>query len=141
MKNQETFDDEIDLKEFFSILWQGKYRIILTTTIASILSVYLALSLPNIYKSEATLASVSGGGNPLDGISGQMGGLANLAGISLPSASTSDKSIIGIEVLQSRKFFEDFLKNNDNVLLPLMASKGWDSELNQVIIDYLNVQN
>jgi LPS O-antigen subunit length determinant protein (WzzB/FepE family) len=125
--------DEIDLKEFFSILWQAKFLIISTTFIASILVVLYALSIPNIYKSEAKLAPVSGNVS-LSNISGQMGGLATLAGIDIPSSSNQDKSSIAFEVLKSRKFFEEFLESND-ILIPLMASNGWDKNSNKLLIN------
>ena len=49
-------DDEIDLRELFTALWQGKWLIIVTTFLFSVASVFYALSLPDIYKSEVTLA-------------------------------------------------------------------------------------
>ncbi|WP_445425024.1 Wzz/FepE/Etk N-terminal domain-containing protein [Alishewanella sp. HL-SH06] len=52
-------DDEIDLRELFSAIWQGKWIIAATTFVFAVLAVIYALSLPNIYKSEALLSPVS----------------------------------------------------------------------------------
>ena len=50
------YDDEIDLRELFSVLWQGKISIVIGGLLGAILSVGYALSLPNIYTSEAVIA-------------------------------------------------------------------------------------
>ena len=49
-------DDEIDLRELFAAIWQGKWIIIAVTAVFAVVSVFYALSLPNIYKSEVLLA-------------------------------------------------------------------------------------
>tara|TARA_B100000780_G_C21122021_1_gene454566 strand:+ start:172 stop:1131 length:960 start_codon:yes stop_codon:yes gene_type:complete len=136
-KNQSDYlakEEDVDLKELFTVLWKGKSRIIITTFIASVLSVYFALSLPNIYRSSSILSPVSHQSGNLGGISGaQMGGIASLAGISLPNDS-SDKTLLGIEVLKSMQFFSKFSSEND-VLVPLMASTGWNMQDNSLIIN------
>lgn len=117
-------DDEIDLRELFGIIWQGKWWIIAITFVFAVGSVFYALSLPNIYKSEATLApteEASGGG--LSQMAGQLGGLASLAGVNLGKQGT-DKTTIAIEVLQSRAFLTEFVKTYD-ILPELMAVEEW----------------
>ncbi len=77
-------NDEIDLRELFSVIWKGKWLIIAITTVFAIASVVFAVLQPNIYKSEALLASASeeqGGG--LSALASQFGGLASLAGVNL----------------------------------------------------------
>ena len=56
MAEQPTFDDEIDLRELFMVLWEGKLAIILGTALSALISVSVALYLPNKYTSEALLA-------------------------------------------------------------------------------------
>lgn len=118
------------------VLWQGKWIIAGTTMAAAIIAVIYALSLPNIYRAEALLAPTSGedsGG--LGALAAQYGGLASLAGINLGGLSSGgDKTALGIEVLQSRKFVGEFVERHD-LLVPLMASKGWDINTNELIID------
>ena len=55
-------DDEIDLRELFLVLWEGKVLVTIFTGLAAMVSVVLALSMPNIYQSTAILAPKSGGG-------------------------------------------------------------------------------
>ena len=55
------------------------------------------------------------------------------AGISIPSGNSNNKEE-AIAVLTSHQFLEDFIVNND-ILLPLMASKGWDAKKNELIIN------
>ena len=118
-------DDEIDLKELFSAIWSGKLTIIITTVVAAIIAVMFALSQPDIYKAEALLSPVSNDSGGMGGLASQFGGLASLAGVSL-GGGNADKTTMGIEVLQSRQFFAQFMTDND-VLVPLMASNNWES--------------
>ena len=114
------YEDEIDLRELIKILWQGKFWIIGTTFIAAVISVAIALSLPNIYRAEALLATDEGGTS----LAGQYGGLASLAGISLPDDETTEKAI-GIAKLQSRKFMADFMERH-NIIPDLMAVSAYN---------------
>lgn len=125
-------DDEIDLRELWDVIWKGKWIIIATTFVFALASVLYALSLPNIYKSEALLAPAeenSGGG--LAGLAGQFGGLASLAGVNLAGGG-GDKTALAIEVLKSRQFITKFIQARE-LLVPLMAAKGWDGK--KLILD------
>ncbi|MFT5926931.1 MAG: hypothetical protein ACI805_000044 [Candidatus Azotimanducaceae bacterium] len=127
-------DDEIDLRELFGVLWGGKWWIGGITAIASIIAVLFALSLPNIYQSEALLAPASSSSAGLGGLAKQYGGLASLAGISLPGGGGDDKTALGLEVMKSRRFIAEFIEHHD-LLVPLMASSGWDQSTGDLIID------
>ncbi|GAC06778.1 lipopolysaccharide biosynthesis protein [Paraglaciecola agarilytica NO2] len=127
-------DDEIDLRELWNVIWRGKWIIIVITAIFAVASVFYALSLPNIYKSEALLAPADSdqqGG--LSGLSGQLGGLASLAGVNLGGGKT-DKTALAIEILKSREFFAKFAEKH-NILPDLMAVKEWDMATNTVVYD------
>ncbi len=127
-------DDEIDLKELFTAIWQGKWVIIATTFVFAVASVVYALSLPNIYKADALLApaesSNSGG---LSQMAGQLGGLAALAGVNLGGGESSQTDL-AVQVMKSRHFIDSFINKHD-LLVPLMASKDWDLGNNQLILD------
>lgn len=121
-------DDEIDLRELFGIIWQGKWWIIAITFVFAVGSVIYSLSLPNIYKSEAVLApteEASGGG--LSKVSGQLDGLASLAGVNL-SGKSVDKTIIAIEILKSRAFIKSYVERYD-ILPELMAVGEWNRDV------------
>ena len=131
---QQQYDDEIDLRELFAALWAGKLTIFIATIMAALIAVSYALYLPNIYKAEALLSPVSSEGGGMGGLASKFGGLASLAGVSLGGGGAGDKTTLGIEVMQSRQFFAQFSQEND-VLVPLMAAKGWNSSNNTLVID------
>ena len=130
-KMPQTNEDEIDVRELFSVLWQGKISILLISLLGAVLSVGYALSLPNIYTSEAILAPKSGSSG-LSGLAGQFGGLAGLAGIDIGGGDVS-KTQIALATLKSRGFFAEYIY--EDVLVALMAAKGWDAESNELIIN------
>ncbi|EGT3628871.1 LPS O-antigen length regulator [Morganella morganii] len=128
-------NDEIDLRELFAVIWQGKWLIIAITAVFAIGSVALALYLPNIYKSEALLAPAAeeqGGG--LSALASQFGGLASLAGVNLGAKGGTDKTQLAIEVLKSRQFTSEFIQKH-NILADLMAAEKWDRDANKIIYD------
>jgi hypothetical protein len=128
------FDDEIDLRELFGVLWAGKGIIIAITAFAAALSVAFALSLPNIYESKALLAPKGeGGGGGLAAMASQFGGLASLAGINLPGGGDSNKSLIAQEKMKSLDFFTKQLY--EQVLPELMALERWDASTGAVIFN------
>ncbi|MFH4688567.1 Wzz/FepE/Etk N-terminal domain-containing protein [Vibrio diabolicus] len=130
----QSTDDEIDLRELFKALWKGKWIIIATTFIFAIGSVLYAMSLPNIYKADALLAPAeSSNGGGLSKMAGQLGGLAALAGVNIGGSETSQTEL-AVQVMMSRQFIESYI-NKHNLLVPLMAAKGWDINNDKLIID------
>ena len=132
-KHPNDFDDEIDLRELFYVLLDGKWIIVSLTAFVSIIGVIYSLSLPNIYQSKTMLVPV----NSSSGISGALGsysGLAGLAGISLPSGGDEGNSAKAIQKISSLSFFENNIL--PNIHLPdLMAVKSWNSKTNIVAFD------
>ena len=126
-----SYDDEIDLKELFSVLWKAKILIIVITSFFALSSVLYALSLTNFYKSEAilNLAEQSNAGGATAG----MGGLAAMAGITLPT-SGEDKSVIAIKTIESRAFLKHLI-TFENVLPSIMAIKSYDSQSKKIQFD------
>lgn len=135
-KNMYTtdFDDELDLKELFIILFQGKWIITYVTTFFSIIGIIYSLLLPNIYESEALLAPVDESSSLIGGTLSQYSGIAGLAGISLPDSDISGNSKKAIEVMGSLSFFENYIM--PNIFLPdLMAAESWDDKINTINYD------
>ncbi len=131
--NDNLNEDEIDLNELLNVIWDGKKLIILLTFITSIAGALLALYTPNVYKSDAILASASNSSS-LSSMASQYSGLASMAGISIPSSGNVDETALGIEVLRSFSFFENFVSKYD-LLIPLIAGKSWNEESNTLIFD------
>lgn len=130
----ESAVQEVSLKELLGALFNGKWIIVCITGFFSILSVLIALSLPNIYKAQVLLApAMNEQPSGLGALTGQFGGLASLAGIELGGSDTG-KTVMALQVLQSRQFIGDFVTKHD-VLTSLMAVEGWDLQTNQLIYD------
>jgi len=128
------YDDEIDLRELARVIWAGKWLIGGITICASIIAVIIALMLPNIYRAEALLApNDRDGAGGLGSLAAQYGDLATLAGINLGSG-TADKTALGLEILKSRKFLSEYVERHD-ILVSLMAAKGWDPKTGELKID------
>ena len=132
-KHPNDFDDEINLRELFYVLLEGKWIIVSLTAFVSIVGVIYSLSLPNIYESKAMLVPA----NSSSGISGALqsySGLAGLAGISLPSGGDKGNSAKAIQKINSLSFFENNILTN--IYLPdLMAFKSWNSKTNTLTFD------
>ncbi|MEC9040523.1 MAG: Wzz/FepE/Etk N-terminal domain-containing protein [Pseudomonadota bacterium] len=116
-------DDEIDLRELFATLWAGKWFVLACTLVFAAGGVAYALYKPNIYQANVLLAPANEEAG-VRGLSGQLGGLASLAGISLGSGG-SNQTKIALEVLQSRAFLTSFIRRH-NLEIPLMGIKAWD---------------
>ncbi|WP_435274819.1 Wzz/FepE/Etk N-terminal domain-containing protein [Psychrobium sp. nBUS_13] len=126
-------DDEIDLAELWRAIWAGKWIVIAITSLFAVASVFYALSLPNIYKSEALLAPAEQESGGLGGMASQLGGLASLAGVSLGGRGT-DKTALALEILQSRSFIFSFIENY-KITVPLMATEEWNAKTNELVLD------
>jgi len=132
-KHPKDFDDEIDLRELFYVLFQGKWIIVSVTTFISIIGVIYSLSLPNIYESKALLVPVNSSSG-ISGALGSYGGLAGLAGISLSSGGDEGNSVKAIQKISSLSFFENNIL--PNIYLPdLMALMTWGLESNTLTYD------
>lgn len=124
-------NDEIDLRELWAAIWQGKLLITVVTAFFAIASVFYALSLPDIYKSEAVLAPVSEDSGLK--MPGQLGGLAALAGVNI-GGGAGDKTSLALEILKSREFLGRFIQKHD-LIMPIMAAKGWSRADNSLVIN------
>ena len=116
-------DDEIDLRELFTALWRGK-RLIIICVMFSIMLASLHLRLAErkytVRHVFAPVVSENSGPNI-----GGLGGLASLAGISVPTNSSSDFSTYKF-LLKSEEVAARMLKDRD--LLVSVFSREWDTE-------------
>lgn len=131
-KATKEFNDEIDLRELFYALLEGKWIIVSVTTFVSIIGVIFSLSLPNIYESKALLVPV----NPSNSIAGSLGGYSGLAGLAGMSIVGRDEgnSAKAIKKITSLSFFENNIL--ENIYLPdLMAVKSWNPKTNKISFD------
>ena len=126
-------NENIDLSALIKLAWSEKFKIVFITTIFLIGSIYYALSLPNIYRSEATLASSSDSSN-VSSIRSQYSAVASLAGIAVPTDNSSKKIAESIEIMKSLNFFKEF-SSDEKIFFNLQAPMGWDENLNILIVD------
>ena len=125
------YEDEVDLKELFLVLWEAKKLIILITSLFAMGSIIYSLTLPNYYRSEAVVSIAGQSTNT--GSLGGLSGLASMAGISL-SAGGEDKSIIAIKTIQSRSFLKHLISFED-VLSSIVAAKSYDLQSKKIQYD------
>ncbi|WNJ96477.1 Wzz/FepE/Etk N-terminal domain-containing protein [Vibrio ruber] len=121
-------DNEIDLRAIFSVLWAGKWWIVLFMLFSVLLGGSYILFSHKIYESQVLVAPIPdeqqmGMASVLNS---QFGGLASLAGINLGKGN-ADKTILALQVLQSRKFIGGFIQRH-NLMVPVMAINGWDKD-------------
>jgi uncharacterized protein involved in exopolysaccharide biosynthesis len=129
----DQYDDEIDLRELFMVLWAGKIKIVAITAVFAVASVIYALSVPNQYKATALLAPAQSSGGGLSGALGQLGGLASLAGVSIGGGEGSEAQIAQ-EIMKSWNFIEAFIADND-LAVELFAAEGWRKGSNELKIN------
>ena len=133
VQNDTQYDDEIDLRELFSVLWADKIKIITITAIFAVASVIFALSMPNQYKATALLAPAQSDDGALSGALGQLGGLASLAGVNIRGGESSE-SQIAQEIMKSWSFVEGFIADND-LAVEVYAAEGWSKGSNELKIN------
>ena len=124
------YDDEIDLRELFNVIWEGKKLIILITSVVAICSIVYSLMLPNYYSSESVLISRD---SQNSGSLSQYSGLASLAGVSLPSSGATPVSEV-MEIIRSREFVKHLI-TFENVLPSIMAAKSYDAASQELYFD------
>ena len=125
---QDTYDDEIDIRELFSTLWLNKKIILILTGIFAVLSVIYSLSLTNLYTSQALLVPTSLNSNSTS----QYKALASVAGVNL--GDSSPDVTLAIAFINSKKIIRQLIKH-ESFLPDLMAAKKWHIKSNSIIYD------
>lgn len=123
MNQTSVADDEIDLRELFIALWRGKWLISLCVVIAiALASLYLRTAEKKYTVSYVFKPVASEEGRP--NFAG-LGGLASLAGVSLPSSGSGDFTAFKM-LLKSEEVAT--LLMSDDVLIQSIFSSEWDAE-------------
>lgn len=111
--------------EMVATLWKGKWLIVVVTVVATGTAAMAAFMLPKRYTAVAVVMpaqSQQGAYGSLGALASRYGGLASIAGISLPSDSSASEAIA---TLQSDGLTIAFIR--DNNLLPILFSGNWDA--------------
>ena len=118
-------EDEIDLLELIGTLLQAWKVIVGITLICTGLAIVYALNLPDIFKAESLLAPAVEEKSAASSSLGQFGGLAAMAGISIPTSSNIERVLA---TLETREFLKKFISSQK--LLPIIFDDLWDESSN-----------
>jgi uncharacterized protein involved in exopolysaccharide biosynthesis len=118
-------EKSISVLELIEALWADRRLGVTLMMLFGLASVGLALSLPNVYRAQALVASAQ----DTRGTSSELGGLSalgNLAGFNVSSVGGINSKTLAIEVLKSRKFFIDriFLKIKEDFSFDLETEEA-----------------
>ena len=116
-------EDEIDLLELIRTLLQAWKTIVGITFVCVGLAVAYAYHAPVVFKAETLLAPASEEKSDASSALSQFGGLAAMAGISIPSDSNVEQVVA---TLKSKKFLRQYIDGKK--LLPLLFEEIWDAE-------------
>ena len=133
VQNDTQYDDEIDLRELFGVLWAGSRKIIAITAVFAFVSVIYALSLSDQYKATVLLAPAQSDSSDLSGALGQLGGLASLAGVDIGGGDSSEAQMAQ-EIMKSWSFIDGFIADND-LAVELCAVQDWSQGSNELLIN------
>jgi uncharacterized protein involved in exopolysaccharide biosynthesis len=114
-------EDEIDLLELIRTLLKAWKTIVGIIILCTGLAVAYALYSPEVFKAETLLAPAQEEKSSASSALGQFGGLAAMAGISIPSDSNVEQVVA---TLNSRRFLRTYIKQNN--LTPVLFDEIWD---------------
>ena len=124
---QNNYDDEIDLKDLFFTLWRGKIYIFLALITSFFLAVFYLQNTEKKYTVEYKLKPVGETkNNPSMSMSG-LGGIASIAGISLPTNSNTDFAIFKELIISAE--VSEIIFENKKIIRNIFRSE-WDQALN-----------
>ena len=126
MSDKKISDEDIGVIDIILTLIPFKRVIILSTVILSIISIIYSLMLTPIYHSKVVMFPLDDQNNqsPLSGMTGTLGGLASLAGIS--TGGDSIKVDNAIAILKSRTFIQSFIEEQN--IMPILFPDNWKSD-------------
>lgn len=106
----------------FDTLWNGRWWVVTFVLLGIAVGFWMVASSKHVYRVQAVLTPVSSReSGSLDLLSGSMGGLAALAGISAPGGSRAQ---IALATLEGTSFTAKFIQ--DNGIMPLLFPGKWD---------------
>jgi hypothetical protein len=118
--------DAINLRDFVLEIWRARIAVAVTIAVCAVGGALAGLLLPKQYEASIMLSPTSEEMNTgrlggLASLASQYGGLASLAGLSMPGKTKKEEVLA---VLQSELLTETYIRENN--LLPVLYSKLWD---------------
>ena len=114
-------EEEIDLLELIRILLDAWKTILGVTIVCTGLAFAYAMYAPEVFKAESLLTPAADEKSSVSSSLGQFGGLAAMAGISIPSSSNIERVLA---TLETREFLKKFISSQK--LLPIIFDDLWD---------------
>jgi uncharacterized protein involved in exopolysaccharide biosynthesis len=118
-------EDEIDLLELIRTLLQAWKTIVGITILCTGLAVAYAFYVPEVFKAETLLAPAQEEKSGASSALSQFGGLAAMAGVTIPSHSNIERVLA---TLETRVFLKKFIEEKN--LLPVIFEDFWDAATN-----------
>jgi uncharacterized protein involved in exopolysaccharide biosynthesis len=115
-------EDEIDLLELIRTLLQAWKTIVGITILCTGLAVAYALNAPEVFKAETLLAPAQEEKSGASSALSQFGGLAAMAGVTIPANSNIERVLA---TLETRVFLKKFIE--EKKLLPVIFEDFWDA--------------
>lgn len=114
---------EIRLQDLVTYFFANKRFVILSTILSTAIAIAISLVITPVYTSSVTLVPVEENETSA-GLLGQLGGLADMAGLNMSSSSNSIEVMIA--EVSSREFAESFIETNN--LYGKLFPELWDQE-------------
>ena len=114
-------ENELSFMEMLTLLWKGRWLIIVVTTVFTGVGVAYALLATEWWRAEVVMVQVDS--KPMAGGLAQLGGLASLAGINLGAGGSSQNAVA---VLKSKDFAREFIEEKD--LIPVLMYDRLDAK-------------
>jgi uncharacterized protein involved in exopolysaccharide biosynthesis len=110
---------ELDVAVLLTALWRGRWLVVASIVVFTALGAAYAFMSKPWFQADVVLSPVSKSSVP--GGLAQLGGLASLAGIEIPSADIGEP----LAVLRSKSFVRDFI--DDKALMPVLYAEKWNA--------------
>lgn len=128
-------DENINAIDLVRPIYKNFIFISLITSIFGILSIFFALSLSDIYKSDALVMVISEEDASMPSSLGQYSGLASLAGINIDGLSKGKNTSNYVYAkINSREFLTKFITER-SLKQEIMATTGWDRVKDEFVYD------
>ena len=120
-------DEEIDISKIIIAIWKNKVILLLSILLFLLLSILYLHRTTYEYTAEIKIYPVqsSGGG----GVGKQLGGLASLAGVNLPSDKQGSSFELYSEEIYSREIAD--MLSSDTTLMTIIYRNEWDAKKSQ----------
>jgi uncharacterized protein involved in exopolysaccharide biosynthesis len=118
--------NDLTLGDAGKAVWAGRKVIITVTVTTTLLALGAAMLMRPVYRAEAVVIPVTSTGDTkslLSGLGGQLGSLAETAGIGLPKGADSSESM---GVINSWNLVSQYISREN--LLPVIYAKRWDAQ-------------